>query len=518
MKALGTLLLLAITAASSTGSPMVVPVLSGQGAADLLGDLNARNARTRRKAVTGLGELGTKDAWEAIVNKALGDPEAQVADEAQIQLGKAPASTALFEALDSKKALGSRTSLVRERAVEALGRIEGSVPLELFVSGLKDKEESVRAAAAYALEQRARRGAGSLDLTNPKAVAGARKTLSKSASSDRDPRARANAIACLAALGVLDEESLERSAKVIARGDKSPFVRAASLVAAGDSNTVADLAAGLGDDDSGVAMVSLRMLHGRGDAASVKALAEALPGASADSGAQRPAVLAAIVASLRDASGLSHGAVRDRWVRWADGLDPDWRRKEAKKKRKAGSDDEAGSTTFYGLRLDSDRLVFLVDMSGSMWKENGDSTRKEQVEVELAKALRGLPESTMFNLIPYASDPGPWEDSLVQATPKNVEKAVKWFANNTQRGRGDLWSALVPVLNDPSVDTVVILFDGAPSGGDRWNVELWRWLLQDQNRFRGVVIHAVMFDASGFLKRAWKDIVGDWGGAQQLID
>ncbi len=104
------------------------------------------------------------------------------------------------------------------------------------------------------------------------------------------------------------------------------------------------------------------------------------------------------------------------------------------------------------------------------------------------------------------------------ATKKNVEKAIEWFTRNTQRGKGDLWSALVPVLRDPQVDTVVILSDGAPSGGQRWNIELIRPLLQDENRLRGVVIHTVMFDASKFLKRSWKDITGDWRGTQQLID
>ena len=495
-----------------------MPLGFGQSAGDLAGKLGSSDAKVRREAVKSLAALKSEAGWEVIVDKALGDSQARVADEAQVQLGAAEASEALFEALKSKKALRARGALVRERATEALGRIEGAVPIELFGPCLKDKEPGVRAAAAYALEQRARRGGDAFDLTNAKALSAVRKSLSKSASGDRDPRARANAIVALAAFGAVDEGSLELSGKTISRRDKSPLVRAASLLATREANTVADLVTGLLDGNHGVAMVSLRELHDRGDVASVKALSEALPGAGVEAAVERPAVVAAIVASLRDASGLSHGAVRERWLRWADGLDPDWQRKKANKKGKTDDKDEGGSTTFYGLQLNSDRLVFLVDMSGSMWKENGDSSRKEQVEEELAKALRGLPESAMFNLIPYATDPGPWEDGLVQATERNVEKAVKWFASNTQRGKGDMWTALMPVLADPSVDTVVILSDGAPSGGDRWNLELWRWLLQDQNRLRGVTLHAVMFDSSGFLKRAWKEIVGDWGGAQQLID
>lgn len=497
---------------------LAAPVLAMQDAADLIGKLSDSSAKVRREAVKDLAELGSDEAWEGIVEKALGDQEAQVADEAQVQLGSAKASDALFAALESKKALRSRTPLIRERCVEALGRIEGAVPVGLFTGGLKDKEPSVRAAAAYALEMRARQGASALDLGDSKDLAAARKALSKSAASDRDQRARGNAILGLSALGPLDEDAAELAAKTILRRDKSPLVRAASLLAAAESNTVKDLSAGLLDVDHGVSMVALRLLHSRGDVESVKALSAALPTDGLEGTVERPAVVAAIVTSLRAASGLSHGAVRDRWIRWADGLKDDWTRESADDKREAKKEAEAGSTTFYGLRLDSDRIVFMVDMSGSMWSENGDTTRKAQVEVELAKALRGLPETAMFNLVPYANDPGPWEDELVPATKRNVDKAVQWFERNTQRGRGDLWTALVPVLRDPSIDTVVILSDGAPSGGDRWNLSLWRWLLQDENRLRGTVIHIVMFDASGFLKKAWKDVVGDWGGAQQLID
>ncbi len=508
-----------VLAAALTGAASLPPIGGPmQSVEDLSDKLNSDNARTRREAVTDLAEIDSEAAWEAIIDQALGDQEAQVADEAQLQLGAATASEALFEALGSKKALRARSVLVRERSVEALGRIDGAVPIGLFAGALKDKEASVRAAAAYALEQRAERGESALDLTDSKDVAAVRKALSKSASSDRDDRARANAIVGLAAFSRVDEGSIKLAEKAIVRGDKSSLLRAASLLASAETNTLEDLKTGLLDEDHGVAMVAIRLLERRGNSASVQALSAALPGDGIEGTVERPAVTAEIVSSLREASGLSYGVVRDRWIRWAEGLDDGWKREAATQGGKSGKEADAGSTTFYGLRLDSDRLVFMVDMSGSMWDKNGATSRKAQVEVELAKALRSLPETAMFNVIPYANDPGPWEKELVPATKRNVEKAVQWFERNTQRGRGDLWRALVPALRDPSIDTVVILSDGAPSGGDRWNLSLWRWLLQDENRLRGTVVHIVMFDGSSFLKKAWKDVVGDWGGAQQLID
>ncbi|MFT7076624.1 MAG: hypothetical protein ACJA0P_002642 [Planctomycetota bacterium] len=501
---------------------LMLPSALAQSEGDLVKKLSGTDARTRRSAVKSLAQIGSEAAWKAIAEEALGDTEPQVADEAQWQMGRASWSEALMETVDSKLALRARAELVRERVAEALGRVQGTVPAELFTRALKDKEAAVRAAAAYALEARLRLGAEALDLSDAKELANLRKAASKVANSDRDERARANGIAALAALASVDPGSEALAKKALSREDRSGLVRAASLWAAGDVNTVADLSAALADEDHGAAMVALRLLHRRADRDSVVALSAALPGDGLPAGdaKMRPALAWAIVGSLREASGLSHGLARARWVRWAEGLDADWKRVADPEKGngKREADEESASTTFYGLRLVSDRLVFLVDMSGSMWTKSGDTTRKVQVGVELAKALRGLPEHASFNLIPYATFPGPWEDGLVPATSKNVEKAIEWFERNTQRGKGDVWTALIPVLRDPEVDTVVILSDGAPSGGERWNVELMRPLLQDENRLRGVVIHAVMFDASKFLQRSWKAIVGDWGGVQQLID
>ncbi|QDV08846.1 hypothetical protein Poly30_44010 [Planctomycetes bacterium Poly30] len=498
---------------------------AAQDVGQLVDDLKHRDEKVRQKAVGALADLDTEAAWEAVADRGLGDLEARVADEAQLRIGRASYSKGLGDVLESKHALKARSALVRERVSEALGRMKGALPADPFVTALKDKEAAVRAVAAYALETRLESGAGALDLADSKGVIALRKALAKVASSDRDARARANAISALAALAQVDAETEELLGKSIALTDSAAQVRAASLRAAslaqggGSHPTTEELAIALRDEAHGVGMMALRLLRQRGDRESFLALAQALPpeGSDAEKGGLRPARAWAIVACLREASGLSHGLVRERWIRWAEGLEPDWKR-SADGKEDATESGETGSATFYGLRIVSDRVAFLVDMSGSMWEEKGGSTRKVQVEVELAKALRGLPEHARFHLVPYATVPGPWEDGLVPATERNVEKAIEWFERNTQRGRGDVWTALMQVLENPEIDTVVILSDGAPSGGYRWNIELIRTLLQDENRHRGVVIHAVMFDAAKSLRKGWKAIVDDWGGVQLLID
>ena len=169
--------------------------------------------------------------------------------------------------------------------------------------------------------------------------------------------------------------------------------------------------------------------------------------------------------------------------------------------------------SFAGLPIRSERVCFLIDLSGSIWQKRADGrTRKELVDEELRKALEALPESTRFNVIPYTAIPAPWQKTLVPAERKNVAKALEWFVARKDTGTGDLWGALQVALADPDVDTLVVLSDGAPSGGRRWNLGLMKQLFAEQNRFRRVELDAVLADASGRLVREWDEMCAQSGG------
>ena len=120
--------------------------------------------------------------------------------------------------------------------------------------------------------------------------------------------------------------------------------------------------------------------------------------------------------------------------------------------------------------------------------------------------------------MPYSKYPAPWKGELVDATPKNVEKAVKAFRGCGLKGVGDLWGALESVLVDPEVDTVVILTDGAPSGGDRWDLEVLGRLRGEEKRLRHVDLQMVLFGSSKGLKRRWAEVVDALGGGVLSID
>jgi hypothetical protein len=158
-------------------------------------------------------------------------------------------------------------------------------------------------------------------------------------------------------------------------------------------------------------------------------------------------------------------------------------------------------------------------MSGSMWDESGDGrTRKQAVDVEVRRLLESLSPETWFNVIPYSGVPEPWEDELVRASPRNVKKAIETFEGNKLRGKGNFWDAFWRALEDPRVDTVMVLTDGAPTGGDRWNLSLMKTLLPQRNRYRKVVLDAILFDSSGFLESQWREMCTATGGRCITID
>ena len=80
------------------------------------------------------------------------------------------------------------------------------------------------------------------------------------------------------------------------------------------------------------------------------------------------------------------------------------------------------------------------------------------------------------------------------------------------RGSGDLHEALTFALDEPDVDRVILLTDGAPSGGERWDVPLMTALLQERLRFRPALIDVVLVDSSPRLERLWGAFASSTGG------
>ena len=461
-----------------------------QDLADLERELRSSNDKERQRAVHGLSALDSEEAWELVL-RALADPAPMVADEAQLQLAQIPSGEVLELAL-GKRGLRSRDDLVRLRVAEALGRVALDIPAEVFVPPLGDRSPEVRRALAWSVERRGLRGDEQLD-----------EALTAAYRDDRDPGVRA---ACLLAGNAGAPPGIALLATFAFCDDEAPEVRAASvlLTRVAETEKVIDiLRLGAEDPSPSVRTVVAEELAARGDAPSARALVDVL---------ERETTLRLrwrVVELLQGVSGRKHRLDVRPWRDWADELPRDWSGAE----RAVEVDHGPVTAALAGLPILSERIVFLIDLSGSIWMKGDDGrTRKELVDEELRIALEALGPEQHFNLIPYTGAPIPWKKGLTAATRADVKKALKWFRGRKDQGVGDLWGALTLAMADPEVDTIVALGDGAPSGGERWNLRLMKDLFLERNRFRRIALDAVLTDPPPSIVRYWREMTAESGG------
>jgi hypothetical protein len=99
-----------------------------------------------------------------------------------------------------------------------------------------------------------------------------------------------------------------------------------------------------------------------------------------------------------------------------------------------------------------------------------------------------------------------------------VKKALDFFDGCSAQGKGDLWTALLFALEDPDVDTIIVLTDGAPSGGIHWNLGLIGDLFAHENRYRSVVLDAVLVRSKPYISDMWKAMCEGSGGQAQAAE
>ena len=164
---------------------------------------------------------------------------------------------------------------------------------------------------------------------------------------------------------------------------------------------------------------------------------------------------------------------------------------------------ELTSARFFGIQIDSERVVFIIDVSGSM----SELTRGEYIGAkgeprinlatrELSKCLDQLSQESFFNIVPFSSDVAPYSKDIVQWTPEALVDA-KGFVSKLGAGGGtNLFGSLEFVFQDPQVDTIFILSDGEPSAGRIQDPAGIRTEVAKWNKNREVKIHSIAVGGS----------------------
>ncbi len=490
---------------------ILVGLASGPSLPDGAEELSALKTRlrsgdkwTRQGAVKKLAKLGTSEAWELVI-EALDDDRGEVADTAQLLLAGLPGEE-LLEGLLGREGLSSRDEWVRRRAAEVVARVELPVNGEELARALGDRDPGVRRMLLWSLERLA--GTARMEGDLAKRVVPA---VARAAARDRDPGVRARALFALVALDPAGAEEPVRAAM----GDREAAVRCAACalapVAAEPEVALSRLRARAGDESIAVRTQVVDSLASLATAESVLLLIERLQ-------EEKEARLGwRIVDHLQRVTGMKYRRDPRPWLRWAERMPDGWSPPREPAPREELRPDRSAS--FAGLPILSGRVAFLIDLSGSIWKERADGrTRKEVLDGKLRAALEGLPEETLFNVIPFTSRPHPWQKRLVRASPHNVRKAIRSFEDCRAQGTGNVWDAIMLAFEDPAVDTVVVLTDGAPTGGRRHLLELIVPLLEERNATRKIAVDSVLVDAPRKLQEHWADLARRTGGRSLAIE
>ncbi len=460
--------------------------------------LGARDKWVRKGAVEALAKLDKPEAWELVV-RALEDPQGEVSDTAQLEL-RGLRDPDVIESLYKKEGLQSRDPWVRLRAAEALGRIPAEVDGRALAKQLLQKDPLVRRHLLWSIERQARGGnlGGELDKVTA--------AVEKVARRDKDGRAAGRA---WLALAELDAERC-RAAIGDAFAHDDPAVRSAALALVPRLDLPEGLAVEAAADPSRpVRARAIEVLAELGTVGACRALVDRLEAEHEQRLSWR------IVDQLRELSGLKHRRDARPWRAWADRLEEGWTPVRAGPVRA----DEERTLSFVGLPILSERLCLLIDLSGSMWKERDEGkTRKDLVNERMREFLERLPETTEFNVIAYTREPIPWQRKLTPAKPTAIQKALRWFEERDEHGTGNFWDAFLLALEDPRVDTVVMLGDGEPTGGRRFHFELLPDLLDEENLGRHVVVDSIVVGAGRRTEAVWEEIAERTGGRSIAVD
>ena len=169
--------------------------------------------------------------------------------------------------------------------------------------------------------------------------------------------------------------------------------------------------------------------------------------------------------------------------------------------------------SFFGLRPWTDRVVFVIDRSGSMDQPyerppGGDFTgaarsRHAVAIAQLISFLEALGPNTRFNVVLFSDEATSWRRKLVPATKDNLKSVAGWAVANGTGGSTRLQAGIHKAaalgrdgsldLADLEADTVIVLCDGETDEGPDW-VETFLHGVNDEARLR---FHSVQIGGSG---------------------
>jgi hypothetical protein len=205
-----------------------------------------------------------------------------------------------------------------------------------------------------------------------------------------------------------------------------------------------------------------------------------------DAGEQSLRVRWEIQRALQERSGRSFGVDPEVWRGWWAGLHAPGG-KVGSGVVTGGGAKELTEGTFFGIRPRSDRIVFVIDRSGSMSTPFGapsgergfeGHTRWDEAVGQLTKFVEGMGAKGKFNVVVFHDLAESWKTGLVAASAENVKAVTEWLRMQKPNGGTQFKEGVDAALSVGTAgnvdvgkleaDTVIVLCDGQTAEGPGW--------------------------------------------------
>jgi Mg-chelatase subunit ChlD len=171
--------------------------------------------------------------------------------------------------------------------------------------------------------------------------------------------------------------------------------------------------------------------------------------------------------------------------------------------------------TFFGDKLATEHIVFVLDVSGSMNRPPGvapdaegrtrppplGKTRIGIAREQIGRYLDAVTPRHRFNLVVFGAGARALFAELVPGTPRHVQQAREFLFSSAPEGKTDLFGGILTGLDlagldhwDPvrsGVDSVVVVTDGIPTAGVVTHPEDICRIVTQLNRNSGIQVHVV---------------------------
>ncbi|HEX5136278.1 MAG TPA: HEAT repeat domain-containing protein [Planctomycetota bacterium] len=210
--------------------------------------------------------------------------------------------------------------------------------------------------------------------------------------------------------------------------------------------------------------------------------------------------------SLFRLTGEDFGEMKDLWERW-------WRERgegfvmaaKAPERKEAplGDGERRTVATFYGVPVDSDRVVFVLDISSSMGGADfgQGTTELERAVKETLRVVKALPPSAKANVIVFETEVRRWKKGLTTLSAGARKTLEEFLGEQKPAGSTNLYDALESALLMKDVETIYLLSDGDPTAGRITDHDEILEAVRRLNRETRAAVHCVSLGGESRLLR-----------------